>query len=192
MISEKERGILEAAKQSFTTFGYKATTIDQITRLAGVGKGTLYLFFKNKEELFQSILDQEITQLKAIAKEALAVEESLEQRLYRALLRIFDYRQDHQFLLKMTQEVREMGTPAAKEATRQIENAIVSFIKGEIEQGIESGEIKNCPPELTAFVMLELYVTLVFRWAEQHEALEREQVAEFFDLYLMSGLRQAQ
>ncbi len=35
-----------------SSFGYKATTMDQVARLANVGKGTIYTFFKNKEELF--------------------------------------------------------------------------------------------------------------------------------------------
>ena len=49
--------IIEAATKSFSLFGYKATTMDQVAKLANVGKGTIYTFFKNKEELFNEIVD---------------------------------------------------------------------------------------------------------------------------------------
>ncbi|MES9682444.1 helix-turn-helix domain-containing protein, partial [Gottfriedia acidiceleris] len=48
----KKQNILQAATKSFTIFGYKATTMSQIAKQANVGKGTIYTFFKNKEELF--------------------------------------------------------------------------------------------------------------------------------------------
>jgi AcrR family transcriptional regulator len=52
MAVDRKKKILEVAAKSFSLFGYKATTMDQVARLANVGKGTIYLFFKNKEELF--------------------------------------------------------------------------------------------------------------------------------------------
>lgn len=49
---DRRQEILEAATKSFSLFGYKATTMDQVAKLANVGKGTIYTFFANKEELF--------------------------------------------------------------------------------------------------------------------------------------------
>lgn len=51
--------ILDAAEKLVEKYGYKKTTMEDIAREAGTGKGTLYLHFKNKEELAFSILDRE-------------------------------------------------------------------------------------------------------------------------------------
>ncbi|MER2090772.1 MAG: helix-turn-helix domain-containing protein, partial [Sporosarcina sp.] len=44
---DRRQVILEAAAKSFSLFGYKATTMDQVAKIANVGKGTIYTFFAN-------------------------------------------------------------------------------------------------------------------------------------------------
>lgn len=53
----KKQEILEAALKVFAKKGVSETKIHEIAEAAGVAKGTIYLYFKNKEEMFQSILE---------------------------------------------------------------------------------------------------------------------------------------
>ena len=48
--------ILQAAFEAFAESGYEKTSMDDIVRLSGLSKGTLYWHFKNKQELFISTL----------------------------------------------------------------------------------------------------------------------------------------
>ena len=48
--------ILEAAAELIVRWGYKKTTVDDIARQAGVAKGTIYLHWKTREELFKAVL----------------------------------------------------------------------------------------------------------------------------------------
>jgi AcrR family transcriptional regulator len=48
---ETRQAILEAARSRFLHYGYKKTTIDEIAADAGVGKGTVYLYFGGKEDI---------------------------------------------------------------------------------------------------------------------------------------------
>ena len=48
--------IVAAALESFVERGYAATRLDDVARRAGVTKGTLYLYFPNKEELFKAVI----------------------------------------------------------------------------------------------------------------------------------------
>ncbi|WP_333593778.1 helix-turn-helix domain-containing protein, partial [Anaerospora hongkongensis] len=48
----KREQILDAAYQIFSQKGYHRTTIDEIIALADTGKGTVYNYFVNKEQLF--------------------------------------------------------------------------------------------------------------------------------------------
>ena len=50
--SDKREKILEAALKIFTANGYHLTRLEEVTNSAGVAKGTLYLYFKSKEDLF--------------------------------------------------------------------------------------------------------------------------------------------
>ena len=61
---DRKQEILMAANKSFSLFGYKATTMEQIAKIANVGKGTIYNFFENKEVLFQEIVLHMIEEMK--------------------------------------------------------------------------------------------------------------------------------
>jgi AcrR family transcriptional regulator len=57
--SAKRRQIVEGARQVFLAQGFDAASMGEIARVAGVSKGTLYVYFKSKEELFAAIVGQE-------------------------------------------------------------------------------------------------------------------------------------
>jgi AcrR family transcriptional regulator len=57
--SAKRRQILEGARVIFRAMGYDAASMGEIAKAAGVSKGTLYVYFKDKDELFESIVEKE-------------------------------------------------------------------------------------------------------------------------------------
>lgn len=57
--SAKRRQIVEGARAVFLAQGFDAASMNDIARAAGVSKGTLYVYFRHKEELFEAIVEQE-------------------------------------------------------------------------------------------------------------------------------------
>jgi AcrR family transcriptional regulator len=57
--SAKRQQIIEGAHAVFLAQGFDAASMNDIARAAGVSKGTLYVYFENKEQLFQAICSQE-------------------------------------------------------------------------------------------------------------------------------------
>src|SRR5262245_12682919 len=55
----KRRQILEGARRMFLAQGFDAASMGAIARQAGVSKGTLYVYFKSKEELFEAIVEEQ-------------------------------------------------------------------------------------------------------------------------------------
>ncbi|RXZ00270.1 TetR/AcrR family transcriptional regulator [Fictibacillus sp. S7] len=186
---DRRQNILEAAAKSFTLFGYKATTMDQVAKIANVGKGTIYTFFENKEELFKEIVSDLVQQIKHVAVEAIRQERLFHENLHAALYGVLDFRKSHKLAIKISQEGREMNTPAVKEASNMLETAVMSFIRQELEKAIEKGEIKKCNTEITSYVMLKMYVSLVFDWEMEHKPLSKEEIADIFENTLITGLR---
>ena len=56
---ERANRILDAASELILRWGYDKTTIDDISRKAGVAKGTIYLHWKTREELFEALIKRE-------------------------------------------------------------------------------------------------------------------------------------
>ena len=55
----KRKQILGGARRVFIDMGFDAASMNDITREAGVSKGTIYVYFANKEELFEAIVEEE-------------------------------------------------------------------------------------------------------------------------------------
>jgi AcrR family transcriptional regulator len=54
--SERRTAILSAALEEFAACGFEATRLDDVARRAGVAKGTIYLYFRDKQSLFQELV----------------------------------------------------------------------------------------------------------------------------------------
>jgi len=62
--SKTKHQLIIAAGQIFYQYGFKKTTMDDIAFAAGKGKSSLYYYFKNKEEVFEAVVDYEAEHLK--------------------------------------------------------------------------------------------------------------------------------
>jgi len=103
--------ILDAVEAQLETVGYAGTTIEEVARHAGIGKGTVYLHFSSKEDLALSSIDRLIErllgQLEAIAADAAPAAIRLHRILVTRVLFRFDHvRQDHQSLDEMLAVLR--------------------------------------------------------------------------------------
>ena len=188
MTVDRKKLIVDAAAKSFALFGYKATTMDQVAKIANVGKGTIYTFYTNKEELFKEIVSAIIREMKQEAIQAIDDDQPFVENLHQALYRLLEFRREHQLLIKLFQEEKEIGTPAVRDMVEEIEGEIITFIKNKLEVAIEKNYIRPCDPEITAFMVVKMYVGLIFDWEKNREPLRKEAIAELFNLYLFKGL----
>ena len=67
----KKEQILKAAGNIFAKFGLKKTTMDEIAKIARIGKSTIYYYFKSKESIFTEIIGKESTILRQKLNEAI-------------------------------------------------------------------------------------------------------------------------
>lgn len=187
-VVDKREKIRQAATKSFAMFGFKGTTVDQIAKIAGVGKGTIYTYFENKELILHEIIRNLIQEMKKVAEKSIQPERTTFANLHEVLYAILLYRKEHELMIKLSQEVKEYGTEAAKEALMEIEKELIFYIQSFIEKAIQNQKFKKCDPKITAFVMYKLYVSLVVDWNDKHEVLTNDEVFDLFRLYLMEGL----
>ena len=188
MAPDRRKMIVEAATKSFSMFGYKATTMDQVAKLANVGKGTIYTFFKNKEELFEEIISSLVKEIIAEAETVIQPDLPFTENVHRALYRLLEFRSEHHLMIKLVQEEAEMGTHAVSEMLQHVENEIIQYLKGKMDSAISKGYIPDANTEITSFLLLKMYIALVSDWEKHHEPLSSEQIAEMMKVFLVKGL----
>jgi AcrR family transcriptional regulator len=105
------RQILDAARQTFVRCGVADTSVDDIARSAGVAKGTIYLYYKSKDDILRQLLSADLAELEAETLPAITAPGPLELRLeryFRASLDFFERKKDfiEQCHLEMSADVR--------------------------------------------------------------------------------------
>ena len=111
--------ILDAARDSFAKHGMAGTTVDGIAKSAGVAKGTVYLYYKSKEEILKQVLDDDLAELEENTVPVVTAPGSVEEKIHRFLvgaLTFFDQRRDF-----FEQCMFEMGAEVRKKAMQRFE-----------------------------------------------------------------------
>ena len=122
--------ILSAAAQLFARFGYRKTSIEDVAKRARIGKGTIYLYFATKEDLFGAIAHQiwgnVLLELAAAVKRA---------RTPEAKLRAYVQGRAHQ-LIRVTKDLKVQHDLAL-----ELQEAAAPFLKElwEAERGLLEG-----------------------------------------------------
>ncbi|MBP1970070.1 TetR/AcrR family transcriptional regulator [Virgibacillus natechei] len=188
MLENKRGLILDSAANSFSMYGFKGTTMDKVASLAGVGKGTIYTVFDNKEDLFDAVLQQIIIEMEHIFYKCILPEKSVSDNLYEALNQLLEFRKEHQVMMKLTYEVRMFGTDHSKQALDKIEDAIIQCVESQLIQAVEQKKIYASEPSITAFLLYKLYMSLVFDYEEKYGRLDKDLIAKIFQQHFMYAL----
>ena len=171
----RRQQILEAAKAVFSSKGYNAATMEEIADAAELSPGTLYIYFKNKEELHTFL---SIDMLKHIAYEVEIVSQkdmSSETKLdglYDVFVEV--YEQDPMILISLFHlQVGETLKNLSEEVLEQLKqtsskalNAITSIIS----EGIEAGVFVDDHPVALADVLWSTFSGVVL-WVDSKRLL---------------------
>jgi len=89
--------LVEAARQLFLAKGYEATSVADVLREAGVNSGSLYYFFRTKEDLLLAVLDQYVALLHPI------VMDPVFERVADPIERVFAVLANYRYMLEITE-----------------------------------------------------------------------------------------
>lgn len=187
----RREDILEAATKSFSLFGYKATTVEQVAKIANVGKGTVYTFFENKQQLLHFAVKDLIEQMQHEADHTLNPAADFMTNAHNGLMKMLQFRDKHLLFVKLLEEERQLATPEVREILVQIEDEIVSYLAKYIEKGIEKREVVQCVPKQVAYLLLKAYKAFIVDWqAIYNETLPEQEILKLFEITIFKGLAQ--
>jgi len=142
-LSDKRARILDAAIKVFAERGFHTATVAEIARAAGVADGTIYLYFKGKDDLLLRLFDEKMTELLAEAKSELNKERSAPARLSRFIqLHLALVERNPDLASVLIVELRQ-SAQFIKAADRAKLAAYVDLIAEVVKDGQEKGELLN-------------------------------------------------
>ena len=191
---QRREAVLRAAVEVFAKRGFQGATIEEIARRAGVAKGTPYLYFSDKADLFYAVFEQWASGIIAAGSPLQAsARSSARDRLIAMALGAADYMQAHREWFPLSMEVwsassipalRERFSEALKELYARCREAIVAII----HSGQASGEFhKNVDPDALAALLTGAVDGLFLQCWFDPKLDAKQLLHEFFDV-LLCGL----
>jgi AcrR family transcriptional regulator len=139
--------ILDISKKRFDRFGFKKTTVDEISRDAGISKKTLYENFKNKEDLFVSLF---------------IIEDPL-VKIGKFMLFARDYFEEQPFMVRVLEDGDGLYAPFLKKKYRiLVEEGILNVFADILQEGIEKGEFRRLDTKITSYIIFKLFQAFTY------------------------------
>lgn len=153
------REILDATCRVVAQYGFQGATVERVAEEAEIAKGTVYLYFQNKESLFTAAVEQGIqnftSQVRSQVAEALSPLEKI-QRLIEASLELSDIHRDF-FKTLLLERNFLAASPHHPEAAHMLDLylAHIHFIEELIQDGVRAGVFRAHNVEASAFALNE-------------------------------------
>ena len=153
LMESNTSAIIMTAETLFESKGFEATTMDDIALKTGISKSTLYVYFKSKQLIWDSIVCKHMELLLNDAVKAAEGKESFEKRYYKLCFVIADKFEAHPVFYKATlgkisMDMEQEIYKKIYEIGEQTNEAIAAFIKSGIEEGVVRKDIDVYPAVL--------------------------------------------
>src|SRR5947209_10358374 len=143
--SARRETILDAALAEFAARGFAAARLDDIARRAGVAKGTLYLYFRDKESLFKELVRSRLTPLvgaiRTAAARDLSVRALVEMIVHVFVTEIFGTSRKDIIALIISEGQR--FPELAEFYYREMIARVLPVVRRRLQQAVSSGELRH-------------------------------------------------
>ena len=180
----KRRQILEGARRVFMDLGFDGASMNEIARAAGVSKGTLYVYFSDKNRLFEAIVEQEALEVGNAAfkfdpsREVVTILQEF-GRAYILWLCRPGGGSATRTVMAIAERMPEVGRRFYDNVVARTLGKLASYLKARVEAG--DLLIEDCPLAASQFMMCcqaSLFMPYIFQAAPAPSA---ERIAEVVD-----------
>jgi AcrR family transcriptional regulator len=183
----RRRAILDAASKMFTGRAYHDVLLEDIAAAAEVAKGTVYLYFENKEHLYLTLLHETLGPvLEDLHRRSLENDAQPAWDMLQSIVRtLLTFSAEHPAL----QEVLRVTTQASREAVMSgLHEQLVSMVEKTIERGIARGEFRDGDPTVITQMILGMVNKCGMLWPKNRTRASAEKLAEQMLQFIGRGM----
>ena len=190
-VSEERKGqIVDAATSVFSRLGFHRARMEDVARESGLAKGTLYLYYRSKDELIGALLERIFGWGMRDLKGALAGEGPASERLVDLSGRMSKEVERFSMLLPIWFEFYAVAArnEAVKQFVRRYFEEYRNALEVVVREGIESGEFREVNAREAAVTVISLFEGVTLLWALDPEAVPAGEQMEASVRLLTEGL----
>jgi TetR/AcrR family transcriptional regulator len=157
----KKRTLIDAVFQVFSEHGLDGLTMDNVASEAGVSKGTLYAYFKNKEELVKCAIEASVTPLVDELTQVLESGSSPEIKIQQLTNRHLSYFEAHRGFFRALLYDRQAAHCRAKRHKSTLYQRLLQSTAKVVEEGMQAGVFRNANPLKIASLLIEANIAVI-------------------------------
>jgi len=151
---DKPQQIIDAAIRVFARNGYYNSRVSDVAREAGIAAGTIYLYFKTKDEILVTLFREKMTEWVALVRDAIAGEADPLEKIRRIVALHFKMIEEHPALAEVLQVELRQGHKFFRGASAQEVSAYFDVIADVLREGVLAGRLRKELPVKVATKML--------------------------------------
>lgn len=144
---EKRERIRRAAAELFAKKPYHRVKLAEIAAAAGVGKGTIYVYFEDKDDLFLATFLDDLSGLVARLKESAKIRRPPPEALREVVRGLVEHAFEHSQAFEL---LRTVGIPTKRPGWAEWHRELVGTIEEVLRRGVREGVFEDPRPDLTA------------------------------------------
>jgi AcrR family transcriptional regulator len=176
---ETKKKIVDAAGDIFSSRGYAAANMREIARASGTSVGGIYIYFKNKEELYKSLVSEKRSSLGGMIETSSAQSRTAAEALSAFVKIYLDYALKHKEFILL--HIREHGFVFGLEEKKRFFRRQVGHLEKIIKRGILSGEFRKCNSrDLAKIIMGSLRGVIISIALDEGDSISPGTLCTFF------------
>src|ERR1035438_5459514 len=160
VVSELRRsGILKAARKVFARHGYDGATMDDVAEACSIAKGTLYLYFKSKRQIYLGVLKEDLQSLREETGRAIEAADSAADKIRAFITARFDFCERHRDFFRIYNSDISAIFITAHPTQKDLKEFYLEqggMLAEIIAEGVRTGELRSVPPRATAFAIYDM------------------------------------
>jgi TetR/AcrR family transcriptional regulator, fatty acid metabolism regulator protein len=187
---DKRERILDAAERVFAEHGFFAARVSEIAKEAGVADGTIYLYFKSKDELLISLFESRMDRFNARLAAAIPQDGRPTDKLLAAIKTYLRLVRDERLVAEvLTIELRQ-SAKFMKEASNPKFGDLLRMLAGFVSEGQAAGELSaDVPAPIVARMIFGILDELALAWLLQRgEKFDIVRAADWVGALVTRGL----
>ncbi len=153
IMENKQDRILNAAFEKFKKYGFLKTTVEEIARQAQVGKGTIYFYFKSKEDILLALVDREMAEGFTKIARAMSDEPEISAKLRKMLEVTVDYFHNNELVSKVMAMDQGFVLSVITKKNKELQQLSISWVKTLLDQGKNEGVFRDIDTEKVAYIL---------------------------------------
>ena len=160
----REAEILQAARQVFARRGFTDASMEEIAQVAGLAKGTLYLYYPSKRELYRAALRAGLVELCDALERAITAAPTLSKRVAAYVgTKVTHFDEHRDFFRIYLAEFANAACGGVDPDFRDLSQRQSRMLEAAIRAGIKSGEARPVAAEEAAHAISDLTKGVILR-----------------------------